>query len=57
MSRSHDESKGQGYDFILEELNREVKHWIRKGVPSDEMWLSVCRNHKLLKDVKQKTML
>lgn len=49
ITKSKDHSKGQGYDFILEELNKEVKSWLRKGVSSDSLWLCVCRNHDLLK--------
>lgn len=29
-SRTNDRSKGQGFDFILEEINKLVKTWIRK---------------------------
>ena len=56
MSRTNDQSKGQGFDFILEEINKEVKTWIRKGVPTDSMWLSVCRNHHILKDIRENAM-
>lgn len=55
ITKSKDHSKGQGYDFILEELNKEVKSWLRKGVPSDSLWLCVCRNHDLLKNIKANT--
>ena len=55
ITKTHDHSKGQGYDFILEELNKEVKSWLRKGVPSDSLWLNICRNHDLLKNIKINT--
>ena len=53
MSRT-DSSKGQGYDFILEEINKGVKSWIRRGVASDSMWLSICRNYDKLLQMRHK---
>ncbi|MEW8547705.1 MAG: hypothetical protein AB2693_29710 [Candidatus Thiodiazotropha sp.] len=53
ISRS-DCSKGQGYDFILEEINKGVKSWIRRGVASDNMWLNVCRNYDQLLEIRGK---
>ena len=41
MSRSGNTSHDQGFDFILEECNKEVKAWMHRGVPTDDMWLSV----------------
>ena len=35
---------GQGYDFIIEEINAETKAWIPRGVPDDETWFHICRN-------------
>ncbi|XP_071163549.1 uncharacterized protein [Mytilus edulis] len=54
MSKTGDESKGQGYDFILEEVNKGIKSWIRRGVASDNMWLSVCRNYDQLNEIRTK---
>lgn len=57
MSKSGDVSKGQGYDFVLEEYNRDIKSWIRRGVATDEMWLSVCRNFEHLNDLRLKLQM
>ena len=46
-------SKGQGIDFLLEEENKNVKVWLKRGVPTDQCWLSTCRNHQSLKTVKK----
>ena len=54
VSVSGDPSKGQGYDFILEEENRKVKRWIKGGVPTDQTWLSVCRNKDRLEGLRRK---
>ncbi len=54
VSKSGDPSKGQDFDFILEETNSETKHWIPRGVPTDQSWQQVCRNLDLLKEVKEK---
>ena len=53
MSRT-DTSKGQGYDFILEKMNKGVKSWIRRWVASDSMWLSICRNYDKLLQMRLK---
>ena len=53
MSKTGDKSRGQGFDFILEELNKEIKVWMHRGVPTDNMWLSVCRNHDFLKSIRE----
>ncbi|CAG2187504.1 unnamed protein product [Mytilus edulis] len=52
MSKTGDISKGQGYDFILEEVNKGIKSWIRRGVASENMWLSVCRNYDQLNEIR-----
>jgi hypothetical protein len=44
LSKSGDPSKGQDFDFILEEVNKVTKMWIPKGLPSERTWLKVCRN-------------
>jgi hypothetical protein len=49
-------SKGQGFDFILEEENKEIKQWIRRGVPTNKIWLSVIRNKCALKEIKNKLL-
>ena len=54
ISRSGDESKGQDADFILEEINKETKSWIPRGVPDDDTWQRVCRNLPHLRSIKTK---
>ena len=44
FSVSGDISKGQDANFVLEEVNRESKSWMLRGVPDDKMWLTVCHN-------------
>ena len=56
LSKSGHPSKGQGYDFILEEENKLVKSWLKKGVPTEKVWLSTCRNHQSLKNIKNTVM-
>ncbi len=56
MSRYGNPSNGQGYDFILEELNRIVKKWIRNNKPTFQMWVNVCRNCDSLQEL-QKNLL
>ncbi len=51
---SGDRSRGQDADFILEEVNKETKSWLARGVPSDDMWQTVCRNLDGLKSIKKK---
>ena len=45
LSKSGHLSKGQGYDFVLEEENRTVKSWLKRGVPKEKVWWVTCRNH------------
>lgn len=45
-------SLGEDADFVLEEKNRQLKSWIPKGIPSDLIWQSVCRNNEVLEKVK-----
>ena len=54
FSTSGNKSKGQDADFVLEEVNKDSKSWISRGVPDDMMWLTVCRNLDGLKKVKNK---
>jgi hypothetical protein len=56
VSKRGDKSKGQGLDFIVEEVNAETKMFIPRGVPDDETWLRVCRNIHYLKAIKLKMM-
>ena len=44
ISKSGHPSHGQGYDFLLEEENGSVLKWIRRGVATDDVWLSCMRN-------------
>ena len=53
VSKSGNKSRGQGFDFILEEENKTVKTWLKRGVPSDKTWFTTCRNHQSLKRVRQ----
>ena len=56
ISKSGHLNKGQGYDLILKEENKQVKSWLKGGIPSDKIWLATCRNHQSLKHIK-KTVL
>ncbi|XP_061167626.1 uncharacterized protein LOC133176524 [Saccostrea echinata] len=56
LSKSGNKSKGQGLDFLLEEENKNVKGWLKRGVPSDESWLATCRNHQSLKSLKKNVL-
>lgn len=48
-------SSGEGYDYKLEAANRSVKsHLPRAAVPTEEMWLSACRNDKSVQAIRQK---
>ena len=53
MSRT-DSSKGQGYDFILEKMNKGVESRIMRGIASDSMGLSICRNYDKLLQMRLK---
>ena len=47
-------SKGQGFDYALEEKNREVKQFIPKNViPSNSTWLKLCRNNASLAKLEE----
>lgn len=56
LSKSGHPSKGQGFDFVLEEENKNVKAWLKRGVPTDKVWLTSCRNHQSLKDMRGKVL-
>ena len=53
VSKSGSPSAGQGYDFLLEEGNREVHQWIRRGVATDEVWQQVIRNKDGLSGIRK----
>ena len=44
ISMSNDESKGEDWDFILENINKVTQSWVPKGVPNEAMWTTACRN-------------
>lgn len=50
-SVSGNESKGEGGDFVLENLNRKSKSFMPPGLPSDEKWLTISRNIDKLDEV------
>ncbi|CAG2184636.1 unnamed protein product [Mytilus edulis] len=52
ITTSGNKSLGEDFDFILEEKNKQLKSWMPKGVPTDKIWLTVCRNNKLLETFK-----
>jgi len=52
---SGDPPKGQDMDFLLEEKNKSVKHYIPSGtIPSDEMWKNICCNLKYFENLQDK---
>lgn len=56
ITSSGDKNKGQDFDFILEEKNRAIKHYIPKGtLPSDTLWKNVCCNLNMFEDLQAKT--
>ena len=44
ISMSSDESKGEDWDFLLENVNEITQSWVPKGVPNEAMWKTACRN-------------
>ena len=56
ISRSDDKSKGEDCDFILEELNKETKKWLPRGVPKEKVWYNVCRNLETLQSLRDQVM-
>ena len=57
MSKSGNPSRGQGFDFLLEEENKVVLKWIQRGVATNEHWQNVIRSkdnleaiHSLMKE-------
>lgn len=50
------ESTGQDFDFILEEVNRQVKKYLPTGsLPSDNMWWRVCCELNVLEELNENT--
>ena len=44
ISESGDPSKAEDWDFVLENVNKKTQSWIPKGIPTNDIWLTVCRN-------------
>ena len=44
ISISDDPSKGEDWDFVLENVNKATQKWVPKGLPTNAMWLTACRN-------------
>ncbi len=54
---TNDHSSGEGYDYKLEDANRDIKRIIPAGkIPSDNRWRIACRNHGTLQELDQSTM-
>ena len=52
ISVTGDPTRGQDFDFILEEINREIKQFLPIDTsPNDTTWINVCRNKDVLKNV------
>ncbi|XP_060595290.1 uncharacterized protein LOC132749514 isoform X1 [Ruditapes philippinarum] len=56
ITTSGNTSTGQDFDFVLEEKNKQLKSWIPKGMPTDEIWQTVCRNNSILEKIKKNTL-
>ena len=52
VTTSGKNSSGEDLDFILEEKNRQLKQWVSKGIPTDEVWQTICRNNIILERLK-----
>jgi hypothetical protein len=50
-SVSGNHNKGEGGDFVLENINRKIKSFMPPGLSSDERWTTVCRNIDRLDEV------
>lgn len=49
-------TRGEDFDYILEGKNRNLKHYVPKGIiPSDQLWTNLCRNEKPLESIRQQT--
>lgn len=57
FSVSGENNRGQGGDFIHEEMNREIKSFLPpSGIPSEETWFNVIRKAEILKKMKNKLL-
>ncbi|CAC5398225.1 unnamed protein product [Mytilus coruscus] len=56
ITTSENKSTGQDFHFVLEEKNRQLKSWIPKGMPTDTIWQTVCRNNLFLEKIKENSM-
>ncbi len=54
ISKSGNRSTGQGFDFLLEEDNREIKKWIKRVLPTDKVWTTAVRNKTKLEHMKER---
>ena len=54
ISKSGQLSTGQGFDFLLEEDNREIKKWIKRVLPTDKVWTTAIRNKTKLENLKER---
>ncbi|KAJ8300729.1 hypothetical protein KUTeg_022248 [Tegillarca granosa] len=45
---------GEGLDFKLEVVNKDIQAWIPRGVPKSEDWLRAVKNLAKLKELKHK---
>ena len=61
FTRSGDEYRGEGGDFITENENKHIKGHLGLGVPTLQHWIRAIRNHEKLKgncvDVFERTGL
>nr|XP_054753606.1 uncharacterized protein LOC129259335 [Lytechinus pictus] len=55
-SASGDPTKGEDLDFVLENLNKQSKDWIPRGVPTEHEWLRIFRNLDKLNEIRQETL-
>ena len=50
-SRVGHEGRYQGGDACLEEINKNAKSWVSRGVPSNDEWIKIFRNLDKLSEV------
>ncbi|CAG2198284.1 unnamed protein product [Mytilus edulis] len=56
ITTSGNPSAGEDLDFVLEEKNKQLKAWIPKGMPTDIIWQTVCRNNRALEKIKNHSL-